>query len=208
MTRILLILTPTLFAAACALPEANTASRADFRAAAADLAFADALDFTPADRIPAGQATYSGTIASDAIVQGVDDFKLLGDLELELNFADTAERAGSSNVSGRIDNLNLFDDAEDGFDDQGLTGSLTVSGRAEGGRLDATATGVIGAVVADTFGDPTATWQLDLDGDVRDNFENGDVISGGITGGTTGRTTDDYSLTLTGDGGFYTERDD
>ncbi len=208
MTRTLLFLTPALFITACALPEANTASRADFRAAEADGRFGDSLDFTPADRIPAGSATYEGNIYSDAIVQGVDDFKVLGDLELELDFAEAGDRAGSSNISGRIDNLNLFDDAEDGFDDQGLTGSLTVSGRAESGRVDATATGVIGAVVTDTIGDPTATWRLDLDGDVRDNFENGDVISGSVSGGTTGGSTDDYSLTLTGDGGFYTERND
>lgn len=208
MTRTFMILTPIVFAAACASPKANTATRADFRAAEADGAFADTLDFTPVDQIPAGSATYRGNIYSDAIVQGVDDFKVLGDLELSLNFSDDAARAGSSNISGTIDNLNLFDDASDGFDDQGLSGSLAVSGRAEAGRVEATATGVIGAVVADTFGEPTATWQLDLDGDVYDNFENGDVIAGDVTGGTTGAPTDDYTLVLTGDGGFYTERGD
>lgn len=208
MTRMTLVVLLPLGMAACAVPEENTLSRADFRAAEADVAFAEALAFTPAERIPGGEATYAGNIYSEAIVQGADDFKVLGDIELTLDFSDVAGREGSSDIEGRIDNLNLFDDAENGFDDQGLSGSLTVNGRAEGGRIDATATGVIGAVVTDGVGDQDAIWRLDLDGDVRDNFENGDVISGDVTGGTVGGATDDYSVILTGDGGFYTERTD
>ena len=207
MTRTILTFAAVAIAAGCSQPESNTQSRSDYRAVAADVARAEVLDFTPVDRIPTGAATYQGNIYSEAIVEGVDDFKVLGDLELTLNFSDVAGREGSSNVGGRIDNLNLFDDAEDGFDDQGLTGSLAVSGRAEGGRIDASATGVIGAVVNDGFGDQNATWQLDLDGDVYDDFENGDVIAGDVSGGTVGGS-DDYDLILTGEGGFYTERTD
>ena len=208
MTRILLCLTATALVSACALPKENTLNRADFRAAEADDAFARTLDFTPADRIPGGQATYEGTIHSDAIVDGVDDFKVLGDLELSVDIAEAGTRAGTSDVTGSITNLNLFDDAENGFDDQRLGGSLTLSGRTEGGRIDAQATGVVDAVVADTIGRQSATWQLDLDGDFRDNFENADVISGDVSGGTVGGSTDDYSIVLTGDGGFFGERQD
>ncbi|MEL6641376.1 MAG: hypothetical protein AAFP98_08710 [Pseudomonadota bacterium] len=208
MTRILLCLTTTALVSACALPKENTLNRADFRAAEADDAFARNLDFTPADRIPPGEATYEGTVHSDAIVNGVDDFKVLGDLELSVDIAEAGSRAGTSDVTGSITNLNLFDDAENGFDDQRLGGTLTLSGRTDGGRIDARATGVVDAVVADTIGRQSATWQLDLDGDFRDNFENADVVSGDVSGGTVGGSTDDYDVLLTGDGGFFGERQD
>lgn len=201
----------TLFAlpllAACELPDETTLNRADFRAAEADDAFARGLDFTPEENVPAGSATYNGQIYSEAIVNGTPDFKILGELAMTVDIAGSGTRAGTGDVGGTITNLNLFDDANDGFDDQGLDGDLTISGRTEAGRIDATATGVIGAVVADTISQQTATWELGLDGDFRDNFESGDIVAGSVTGGTVGGTSDDYDLRLTGSGRFYGERD-
>jgi hypothetical protein len=208
MFRIPLLLSAVAALSACALPEETTLNRADFRAAEADDAFARTLDFTPEADIPAGQATYDGHVRSDAIVNGEDDFKVLGDLELSVDIAEAGSRAGTSDVTGSISNLNLFDDGNDGFDDQGLDGSLTLSGRTEGGRIDATATGVVEAVVADSLSPQRATWELTLDGDFRDNFENADIIAGGVTGGTVGGGSDDYDLRLTGNGRFFGERDD
>ncbi len=206
--RFPILLTAIATLSACALPEETTLNRADFRAAEADDAFARTLDFTPEANIPAGEATYQGHIQSEAIVNGTDDFKVLGDLELSVDIADAGSRAGTSDVTGSITNLNLFDDANDGFDDQGLDGTLTLSGRTEGGRIDATATGVVEAVVADSLSEQRATWELNLDGDFRDNFENADVVAGGVTGGTIGGGSDEYDLRLTGNGRFFGERDD
>ena len=195
------------FLAACETPEKTTLNRADFRAAEADDAFARTLDFTPEENVPAGVATYNGHVQSEAIVNGVPNFKVLGDLAMTVDIAATGTRAGSGDVGGTITNLNLFDDANDGFDDQGLDGDLTIVGTTEAGRIDATATGVIRAIVTDTPTQQTATWELGLDGDFRDNFESGDVVAGGVTGGTVGGTSDDYSLRLTGSGRFYGERE-
>jgi len=193
--------------AACALPDETTLNRADLRVAQSDDTFARTLAFTDVADIPAGTATYQGHIQSEAIVNGEDDFNVLGDLTLTVDIAGNGSRAGSGDVEGVIDNLNLFDDGNDGFDDQGLGGTLTVAGNTEGGRLDATATGVIDAVVADSLTAQSATWELDLDGDFRDNFEPADTIAGGVTGGTIGGGSDDYDLRLIGSGRFYGERD-
>lgn len=203
MTRSFLLLTTALLSA-CATPKENTQSRADFRAAEADIAFAEGLDFTPVEQIPTGQATYQGQFQSDAIVNGEDDFKVLGDLEMSVNLTE----ARTSRVSGNITNVNLFDDGNDGFDDQRLGGTLDISGDTEGGRIDAQAIGVLDAVLSDGPVRDEATWVLDLDGDFRSNFENADVVSGDVTGGTSRDITDDYTVRLTGNGGFYGERQD
>lgn len=206
--RLCLLLLPAFATlAACALPDETTLNRADLRAAQSDDNFARTLAFTDVEDIPAGTATYQGHIQSEAIVNGEDDFSVLGDLTLTVDIAGSGSRAGSGDVEGLIDNLNLFDDGNDGFDDQGLGGTLTVAGNTDGGRLDATATGVIDAVVADTLTTQSATWELDLDGDFRDNFEPADTIAGGVTGGTVGGGSDDYDLRLIGSGRFYGERD-
>jgi len=203
MTRSFILLSTALLSA-CALPKEATKNRADFRAAEADSAFADELDFTPVAQIPTGEATYEGQFQSDAIVDGRANFKLLGDLEMSVDLTE----ARTSRINGSITDVNLLDDANDGFDDQRLGGTLTLSGQTEGGRIDAQAIGVLDAVVTDTPIRQTSTWQLDLDGDFRSSFENADVVSGVVTGGTTGGVTDDYDVTLTGNGGFYAERTD
>lgn len=205
--RLAACLAATAFVSACALPEENTLNRADFRAAEADDAFARTLPFTEIADIPGGNAVYEGHLRSEAIVDGQGNFKVLGDLLLEVDIAETGSRTGTGEITGRIDNLNLFDDAEDGFDDQALDGDLVLSGRTEGGRIEATATGVVGAVLADGVSGQTAEWNVDLDGDLRSNFENADVIAGSASGGTTGSASDQYDLTLTG-GRFYGERND
>lgn len=205
--RLAACLATTVLVSACALPDENTLNRADYRAAEADDAFARTLPFTEIADIPGGSAVYEGHIRSEAIVDGRGDFKVLGDLAIDVDIAETGSRAGTSDITGRISNLNLFDDAEDGFDDQALDGDLIISGRTEAGRIDATAKGVVGAVLADGVSGQTATWSVDLDGDLRSNFENADVVAGSATGGTIGSASDQYDLTLIG-GRFYGERND
>lgn len=203
--RLVVCLAATALVSACAMPEENTLNRADYRAAEADDAFARTLPFTDVADIPGGNATYDGHLRSEAIVNGQGNFKVLGDLSLGVDIAATGTRAGTGEVTGQITNINLFDDAEDGFDDQALTGDLTISGSTEGGRIDATATGVVGAVLADGPTGQDATWSVDLNGDFRSNFENADVVAGSATGGTLGSASDQYDLLLSG-GRFYGER--
>lgn len=192
--------------AACALPAENTLSRSDLRAFTADDERAASLAFTPAADIPTGSATYEGHVRSAAIVNGEDDFDIAGLLELNIDISDTATRDGTGEITGSITQLNLFDDNDDGFDDQEFDGELSVSGRASEGRLNANATGVLGAVLSDTVIQDTSQWSIALDGDLRDDFESADVATGAVSGGTSGAATDDYAVTLTGGGRFYAER--
>lgn len=196
--------------AACALPEDNTLSRSDLAAFTADDERANnlsgPLSFTPAADIPTGSATYEGHVRSDAIVNGEDDYSILGLLELEVNIRDTTTQVGSGSIRGNITELNLIDENNDGFDDQAFTRDLSINGTINGGRIDATATGVLGAVLDDTISEQTSTWSLDLDGDVKTDFEAGDTLTGSISGGTAGASSDEYDVLLTGGGGFLAER--
>lgn len=192
--------------AACELPDENTLSRADLRAFSADDVRASGLDFTPAADIPTGAATYEGHIRSDAIVNGADDYSILGLLEMNVDISDTSSRDGSGRISGTISDINLFDDNDDGFEDQSFGGDLSVRGDAREGRIDATATGVLDAVLDDTLFEQTSTWSLELDGDFVTDADAADTIVGDISGGTTGAATDDYDVLLTGTGKFLGER--
>ena len=207
--RIFISCTAIVGLAACELPDENTLNRSDLAAFTADdiRANSTALSFTPASDIPTGSASYAGHIRSDAIVNGEDDFSVLGLLELDIDISGTATRDGTGTVSGSITELNLFDDDDNGFDDQSFDGDLRISGNVDEGRIDARATGVLGAVLDDVLVEQTSTWSLDLDGDLRTDFEPADVASGRVSGGTTGTASDDYDVLLTGGGGFLAERE-
>ena len=192
--------------AACAQPVENSLSRSDLSAFSADDRRATSLSFTPADEIPTGSASYEGHVRSAAIVNGQADYDVAGLLELNINISDTATRQGSGEITGRITELNLFDDNDDGFDDQQFDGDLSIAGRVNEGRIEADATGVLGAVLANVFTEQTSTWDIALDGDLRDDLGRADVATGAISGGTAGAATDEYDVRLTGGGRFYAER--
>lgn len=192
---------------ACELPDESTLNRSDLRAFAADDIRASKLDFTPAADIPTGAATYTGHIRSDAIVNGESDYSILGLMDLDVTISSTATRDGSGRISGEISDINLIDNNNDSFDDQAFGGKLTISGDAREGRIDATATGVLDAVLDDTFSKQTSTWSLDMKGDFVTDVEDGDTITGTLTGGTTGTASDEYDVLLTGTGRFLGERE-
>ncbi|MFT4701692.1 MAG: hypothetical protein ACI9ND_003330 [Yoonia sp.] len=204
--RIILPMIAAASLTACALPDKNSLNRADLRAFTADDTRAAGFDPTPSADIPTGAATYEGHIRSDAIVNGEDDFSVAGLLDLRVDMSASAARVGSGDVSGSISDINLFDDNDNGYEDQKLDGDLDISGTVREGRLGATATGVLGAVLSDTLFEQTSTWSLDLDGDFVDDAESADVITGRISGGTTGGSTDEYDILLTGSGRFLGER--
>lgn len=204
--RIILPMIAAASLTACALPDKNSLNRADLRAFTADDTRAARFDPTPSADIPTGAATYQGHIRSDAIVNGEDDFSVAGLLDLRVDMSASPTRVGSGDVSGSISDINLFDDNDNGYEDQKLDGDLNISGTVREGRLGATATGVLGAVLSDTLFEQTSTWSLDLDGDFVDDAESADVITGRVTGGTIGRSTDEYDILLTGSGRFLGER--
>jgi hypothetical protein len=193
---------------ACAIPDDNTLNRSDLATFTADdrRANSTALSFTSASDIPTGSATYEGSVRSAAIVNGEDDYDILGLLALDIDISDTATRDGTGTVRGSITELNLLDDNDNGYEDQAFDGDLSIAGNVDEGRIDATATGVLGAVLADGLIEQTSTWSLDLDGDIKTDFEDGDVAAGSVSGGTTGRTSDGYDILLTGGGGFVAQR--
>jgi hypothetical protein len=84
---------------------------------------------------------------------------------------------------------------------------LTIRGDAREGRIDATATGVLDAVLDDVVVEQTSTWSLDLDGVFVTDVDAADTIVGNISGGTTGASTDDYDVLLTGTSKFFGERE-
>jgi hypothetical protein len=188
--------------AACATPEEATLSRSDLAAFTADDVRARGLDYTDVADIPSGAATYEGHVRSDAIVNGEDDYSILGLMEMSVNLTSSA----TSRVSGTITDINLIDDNDDGFDDQKFDGDLTISGDTESGRIEAQAIGVLDAVLADGISAQSSTWQLDLDGDFVDDFDSADTVVGDVNGGTTGTSSDEYTVLLNGNGAFYGER--
>ena len=204
--RIILPMIAAASLAACELPNENTLSRADLRAFSADDIRASALDFTPAADIPTGAAVYSGHIRSGAIVNGESDYNILGLMEMGVDISSTSTRDGTGSITGSISSVNLFDDLNDGFEDQEFGGTLSIAGEARDGRIDATATGVLDAVLEDTLFEQTSTWSLDLNGNFVTDFEAGDTVVGSISGGTTGAATDDYDVLLTGTSKFLGER--
>lgn len=195
--------------AACELPQDNTLSRSDLAAFTADdlRANSNALSFTPAADIPTGSATYAGHVRSPAILNGEDDYDILGLLDLEIDISETATRDGTGSVRGTISDLNIFDDNDNGFEDQSFDGDLTIVGNVDEGRIDATATGVLGAVFGDVLTQQTSVWSVNLDGDIKTDFEAGDTAAGIVTGGTNGTASNDYDITLTGGGSFLAERE-
>ena len=192
--RIILPMIAAASLAACALPEKNSLNRADLRAFTADDTRAARFDPTPSADIPTGAATYQAHIRSDAVVNGEDDFSVTGLLDLRVDMSASPTRVGSGDVSGSISDINLFDDNDNGYEDQKLDGDLNISGTVREGRLGATATGVLGAVLSDTLFEQTSTWSLDLDGDFVDDAESADVITGRVSGGTIGGSTDEYDI--------------
>lgn len=147
-----------------------------------------ALDLpqTPVTSLPGGTVTYTGQFGSDATVEGIDTFSMLGDMRMNVRFA-------SQDVDGRIDNVNLI---RDGAPQQLMGGSLAIDGSAINGNIDATAEGDLTREAAGKI--EFASTELRLDGIVQTGLTPGDVVSGTVDGGGSGQ----FTFTLQ-DGTFY-----
>lgn len=186
----------------------NTAafSAADFNLAVADDERAAFLAETSSSLIPFGTATYDGTIRSGAVINNDDGFDVIGDLSLEVDINSRSTFAGQNPISGTITDLTVIDrQSNDRL--TALDGTLDITGDSTSGELEATATGFLTRERIGTS-DDTAEWAIDLDGSFRDDFERADTIAGVVNGGTTGGSSDDYDVSLIGDGRFVgVERD-
>jgi hypothetical protein len=181
-------------------------SAADFSLAVAEDERAAFLAETSASLIPFGTATYDGTIRSGAVINNDDGFDVIGDLSLEVDINSRSTFAGRNPISGTITDLTVIDRQSANLLTP-LDGTLDITGDSTSGELEATATGLLTRERIGTV-DDTARWSIDLDGSFRDDFERADTVAGIVNGGTTGSTSNDYDVTLIGDGRFVgVERD-
>ena len=187
--RSLFILTTLTTLAACASPIPPSRSAADLTAAQAEFDRINALDTDiPA---PAGTASFAGEIGSALSIDGDPSGAFLGELNLMVDFDDTA-----TGISGSISNITLYDD---GDPDQDLGGSLAVAGGYDG-ALSATATGTLSAVGSDggfsLKGEADVV--LSMTGSLVDDAGT-DTLVGTFSGGGDG----DFDIGVTSDAAFY-----
>ena len=189
---------------ACDEPLAATRNIADFNQAYAT--YGDLLS-SPSSAAPSGGGTFKGKITSNARIDDLNVYKILGDMAMDIDF----ERSGV-NVSGAITNINLFD-LRSVTGDQRMTngngenGSLTIVGLRTGSSIRANATGRLGAVLPDVNGDSTsletsADINLNMLGNVRTTNNVSDTVLG--TFNNIGRASDTNGMIVQTSGGeFY-----
>ena len=174
--------------AACAEPIPPTLDETDVIASKVRYLELDALPETAgADMPTTGTADYRGRLWAD--LEGDTDGSVLADLNLSATF-------DSGSISGRVHNINAFD--EDGTPDQKLGGSIPLSGGIFGNDMTATGTGTLSGVDSGFEGDTRAT--VILGGTFRSNGGPADTITGDVSG--YGRGDIDFTIT---DGEFYAE---
>jgi hypothetical protein len=191
----------TPFLSACDDPLPPTAGIASYNAARANY---NAFSALPASTLPStGSGTYTGKMSADANVDFKTGYAIVGDLELEIDFAES-----SDNISGTIDNINLIDRSTTNNSQQftgadtETPGSLTISGTEVNGSLSATATGSLSAVIDGPTVATTAVMNLQLTGNTRTDTTTADTVTGTITGGGSGTTFNGMDVEIS-NGSFY-----
>lgn len=194
MTRI----TTSLFAlaalSACAVGESRFDSSPTVSATDVESAFAEAdaisrAPLTTLGNLPTGSVNYRGKLGAD--VSGDANGSILGDLDMNVSFADNT-------VGGDVTNINLID--PDGTPNQRFEGRLLLDGVETDGQIDSFASGNLTG--EDVRGDRVDTQMLlILDGQVRDDFGRGDAVYGSASGKAEG----DFNMDV--EGVFYGSRD-
>ena len=188
---------PVLAAAAlsgCDAASPATATDANFRAAEFVFENLDALPAPAIADLPATAANYSGKFFGIVDVNDVPDHDIIGDLELNVDFA------GSAQVTGEVSNINLLSQDSP---DQLLGGTLDIAGSASSGLLDATASGTLDLLRFDLPFRAEADVSFIMNGSAREDVgvSNTDTsVVGTWTGGT---TEVDPEFTMDGSGSFY-----
>ena len=188
MIRITISLATLALVAACETPNAPSVSATDVGRAFAEAEAISRLQFTDSIDLPTGATTYNGQFGAN--VRGDVDGSLLGDMRMEVAFADDG-------MSGDITNINLID--PDGRPNQRLDGKLDITGLQEAGRLDGFASGDLRGVDQGSFVDTNVL--LVLDGDVFNDRGLGDAVFGSATGDGIGQDPDDWDIEI--DGVFF-----
>lgn len=194
MTRI----TTSLFAlaalSACAVGGSEFDSSPTVSATDVESAFAEAdaisrAPLTTFGNLPTGSVNYRGKLGAD--VSGDANGSILGDLDMNVSFADNT-------VGGDVTNINLID--PDGTPNQRFEGHLLLEGVETDGQIDSFASGNLTG--EDVRGDRVDTQMLlILDGQVRDDFGRGDAVYGSASGQAEG----EFNMDV--DGVFYGSRD-
>ncbi|SMY06431.1 hypothetical protein [Flavimaricola marinus] len=165
-------------------PTITTDDIADFNEASKA---ASTLPTTAIGDLPAGTVSYFGQFGSDASVEGVDNYSMIGDMRMNVRFND-------QDVDGVINNVNLI---QGGVPQQQMSGDLQIDGAAVNGVIVADASGDLWRVVANKS--EFASIELELLGTVQTGLTDGDVVSGSVTGGGNGQ----FTVVLDGFGTFY-----
>ena len=143
------------------------------------------LPLTATPDLPRGTVTYRGQLGAD--VSGDANGSILGDMRMDVGFA-------TNDIGGTISNINLID--ADGTPNQRFDGSLNIDGVESSGRLDAFASGDITGVNNSGL-EVDSQMLLILEGDVYNDFSNGDAVFGTARGDAVG----DFDMSV--DGVFF-----
>src|SRR6056297_3404318 len=100
MIRTTISLSTIALVAACASPNAPSISSADVGRAYAEADAISRLPFTESIDLPTGATTYNGQLGAN--VSGDIEGSLLGDMRMEVHFAD-------DEITGDVTNINLID---------------------------------------------------------------------------------------------------
>ncbi|PJI84698.1 hypothetical protein BC777_3759 [Yoonia maricola] len=186
MTRITLsIITLAALSACATTPNEPTISASDVNRAFDEATEISNLPLTATANLPTGAVTYTGQLGAD--VSGDAQGSILGDMTMRVDFAD-------NDIDGSVTNINLID--PNGMPNQRFDGRLDIDGVESSGRLDAFASGEITGVDNDGF-EVDSQMLLTLDGDVYDDFDNGDAVFGSAEGTARG----DFDMNV--DGVFF-----
>ena len=170
MSRITASLIALTALSACVSPNEPTVTASDVDRAFDEATAISNAPLTSTANLPSGSVTYVGRLGAD--VQGDANGSILGDMTMQVDFAD-------NDIDGSITNINLID--PNGTPNQRFDGRLAIDGVENSGRLDAFASGEITGVDNDGF-EVDSQVLLTLDGDVYDDFDTGDAVFGTADG--------------------------
>ncbi len=166
-------------------------SQAEVRAFDQEVNRLAATDRTRPSQLPTGQVSYSGSVGSNATINGQSGYGLLGDLNLNVDFA------GAQQVTGSVTDINLL---QNGVPQQQLGGALTVTGSQSFGSINADADGIVTRINPSGVTE-RSNLAIDLDGTVRDDIFAGDAVTGSATGFGDGFQTPGPTFNVVLDGG-------
>lgn len=123
-----------------------------------------------------GTTIYNGTMISEAAFDGEGDYRVIGDMQMTVNFS-----GATDNVTGTVRNINIID-RRNAEGNQLASGGLNIAGSETDGLLSMNATGTIGAVLVGTGIEQRTNVNIDMNGVARNDNTLADTITGTFSG--------------------------